>query len=54
MSDPLNGQRRHFLPGELEQLAVFQEFRVLEVSTGYKVDSPMPSSEQSVYILGLA
>ena len=47
-------RRRHFLPGELEQLAVSQGFRVLEVSTGYKGDSPMPSSEQLVYILGLA
>ena len=47
-------QRRHFLPGELEQLAVSQGFKVLEVSTGYKGDSPRPNSEQLVYTLGLA
>ena len=47
-------QRRHFLPGELEQLADSQGFKVLEVFTGYKGDSPRPSSEQLVYILGPA
>ena len=47
-------QRRHFLPGELEQLAVSQGFKVLEVSTGYNGDAPRPSSEQLVYVLGPA
>ena len=47
-------QRRHFLPGELEQLAVSQGFKVLEASTGYNGDAPRPGSEQLVYILGLA
>ena len=38
----------------VEQLAVFRGFNVLEVSTGYKADSPRPRSEQLVCILGLA
>ena len=46
-------QRRHFLPGELEQLALSQGFKVLEVFTGYKGESARPNSEQLVYILGL-
>ena len=39
--------------GELEQLVVSQGFKVLAVSTGYEGDTPMPNSEQLVYILGL-
>ncbi len=46
-------QRRHFFSGELEQLAVSQGFKVLAVSTGYEGDTPLPNSEQLVYILGL-